>query len=237
MIDYTKAAFHKIFNDFKRFFYFFQIGTYIVYLLYLVYALISQRGIVYVNVILLVLTAAYLTFFICYRQSEKQNKRLKQTVRKIFKWSKWGIKLFTIGVALYGIYYTAKDVTVISVVLSAFMIIGFVLDILCEGIIYFVKSKANFIYEAIQADVETTLKPVTTVGNFFKKLKGEEVEVKEPTKNRMKLDELVAIAKAEKQQKKADEKRAKKEKKRKRKEKKQAPSLAEETLSDEKDDA
>ena len=237
MIDYTKAAVNKLISDFKRFFYFFQIGAYIVYILYLVYALISQRGIVYVNVILLLLTAAYLTFFICYRQSEMQNKRLKQTVKTIFKWSKRGIKLFTIGVALYGIYYTAKEVTVISVVLSAFMLIGFILDILFEAVICFVTNKINFVYEAIQADVQTTLKPVTTVGNFFKKLKGEEVEVKEPTKNRMKLDELVAIAKAEKQQKKADERQAKKEKKRKRKEKKQAPSLAEETLSDEKDDA
>lgn len=236
MIDYTKAAINKLISDFKRFFYFFQIGTYIVYLLYLVYALIAQKGIVYVNVALLVLTAAYLTFFIYYKQSEIQNKRLKQTVKTIFKWCKRGIKLFTIGVALYGLYYTAKDVTVISVVLSAFMIIGFVLDILFEAVIYFVTNKMNFIYEAVQADIEKTLKPVTTVGNFFKKLKGEEIEEKQPTKNRVKLDELVAIAKAEKQQKKADKKQAKKEKKRKRKEKKQDPSSEEETFFDEKDD-
>ena len=181
-------------------------------ILYLVYALVTQTGILLANVILLGATVGYLSFFIWYTQREKKNKQLKQRIKNTFKWIKRFVKIFTIGVALYGLYFTAKQVTVLSVVLSAFMIIGFTLDILFEVVLKFVINKASFVYEAVQLDLEEMKKPVTAVGNFFKKMKGEEIEVKEPTKNQKLLDELVATAKEEKKLKKEEKKALKKKK-------------------------
>ena len=217
MIDYTKAAVNKIIADFKSFFNIFQIGTYIVSILYLIYALITQSGILLLNLILLGATAAYLSFFVWYVQSEKKNKQLKEKVKTSFVWVKRIVKIFNIGVALYGVYNTAKKVTVLSVVLSAFMIIGFVLDILFEIVIKFFINKAQFVYEAMQADFDNFKKPVTAVGNFFKRIKGEEIEEREPTKNRELLDELVASVKEEKKRLKEEKKQRKKEKRRKEK--------------------
>lgn len=213
MIDYTKVAVKKIFDDFKHFVYLFQVCVYILYTLYLIYAIITQSGILAVNIILLVFSLAYLIFFIVYNQRKQKNKTLKKVITEIFKWSKRAIKLFTIGVALYGVYETSKNVNPLSVVLSALMVVGFVFDLLFDLIIRFVSKRIHFVYEAIQADVETITKPFTAVKSFFKR---EDAPPPPPTKNRLLLDELVATARAEK----ADKKLSKKEKKRLEKDRK-----------------
>ena len=211
MIDYTKVALKKIFDEFKQFVYVFQVCVYILYTLYLIYAIATKSGILAVNIILLVFSLAYLIFFIVYNHRKQKNKTLKKIVTEIFKWSKRAIKLFTIGVALYGVYETSKNVNPLSVVLSALMVVGFVFDLLFDLIIRFISKRIHFVYEAIQADVETITKPFTAVKSFFKR----EVEVPPPpTKNRLILDELVATAKAEREEKRQELKLSKKEKKR-----------------------
>ena len=216
MLAYTKVAMRKIIDDFKRFFYRFQIITYGIYASYLIYALISKRGILLANILLLALTIGYTIFFIYCNRSERKNK-LRSNVKFFYKWGKRVIKLFAIGVTVYGIYQTAKRVTLPAVIFSAFMVIGFALEFLFEIVIHFVVDKAQFVYEALQADAEQATKPVATVGNFFKRMKGEEIEKKEPTKNRVILDELVATAKEEKKQLKKQAKLKRKEEKRKKK--------------------
>ena len=62
-------------------------------------------------------------------------------------------------------------------------------------------------------DYEKLKKPVKTVGNFFKKLTGKEVEPeKEPSKDREVLDQIVAKEKAKKEQEKAQQRVDKKSK-------------------------
>lgn len=212
MLDYTKVAMRKIIEDFKRFFYRFQIVTYGIYASYLIYALFSKRGILLANILLLALTVTYTVFFIYCNRSERKNK-LRSKIKFFYKWGKRLIKLFAIGVTVYGLYQTTKRVTLPAVIFSAFMVISFALDILFEIVIHFIVNKAQFVYEALQADVEQAVKPVSAVGNFFKRMKGEEVEKKEPTKNRVVLDELVATAKEERKELKKQRKEEKRRKK------------------------
>lgn len=220
MLEYTKAALKKTVEDFKKLDYIRNICTQIVYLLYLIYAWIAGAGVLWANIVLLALAAAYFVFFLAVTAGMPDGaKRVKKTVRDVFLICKQTVKLFTLGVMIYGIYATTTHITPLSVVLSAFMIVGWVLQIIFEVVFRFFLAKAHLIMAGLEADYEQVTKPVKTVGNFFKKLAGKEVEPeKEKSKHRVWLDKKVAESKAEKKERKEEEKRAKKDARRQKRE-------------------
>ena len=97
-------------------------------------------------------------------------------------------------------------------ILSALMIVGWILQVVFEVILRYFLSRANFVIEGMEADYENFVKPVKTVGNFFKKMTGKEVEPeKERSKTRLWLDKKVEEQKAQKEREKREEKEAKKQ--------------------------
>jgi hypothetical protein len=170
-----------------------------------------------------VIAAAYLAFFF-YATAANLNRPVKRQVKRLFNRCKQLVKLFTLGVMVYGICQTAANASPVSVLITALMIIGFVLQILFELVAWFLTNRINLFMEGLKADYETITKPVKTVGNFFKKMAGKEIEeAPEPTKQRLMLDQRVAEAKAERAEKKLTEKWTKQEAKKRAKElKKQA---------------
>lgn len=246
MFDYTKTAVNKIVADFKKFSYRFSIGAQIVYIAYLIYTLIVNAELWIINTILLALSVAYFLFFLI-ATAKDGNKTLKKRVKTIFKRCKQIIKFFTLGVMLYGIWQTSTHVDPLSVILTALMIVGWVLQILFEVILIFFLNKANFVWEAIQADKDEITKPARSVGNFFKRITGQEIEEeKEPTQNRLLLDEMVEeyreqktlekqekklLKKQAKKQAKLDAKNKKKEEKTAKKQNKRIPASIEELAS------
>ena len=110
------------------------------------------------------------------------------------------------------------------------MVVGFVFDLLFDVIIRFISKRIHFVYEAIQADVETITKPFTAVKSFFKR--EETPPPPPPTKNRLILDELVAAAKAERDDEKLSKKEKKRLEKRRKKELKSKSAPIEEVESD-----
>ena len=215
MLDYTKAVVQKIKSDFNALVALFQFATQVFYILYLVYALIKGTGHLWVNLVLLVLSLAFLGFSIAvktgYLKSKKQTSR---RVKTIFAWAKRVIKLYPIGLMVYTVYATTQSVDTMSVLLTALMIVGWVLGIVFELITYFLVSRFEMIMEGVKADFEG----VSKVTNFFKRLKGEEVqEPAPPTKHREWLDKKVSEARAarerEKTERKAEAKRKKQQSK------------------------
>lgn len=220
MLDYTKAAIKKTFDDFKRLDYIRNLSTQILYIAYLVYALFAGAGVFAANVVLVAISVAYLGFFlfVTLGQTSKLKQKTKKIVTRVFVRCKQLIKLFTLGVMLYGIYSTTNHATPISVILSALMIVGWILQIVFEVVLRYFLNRAQFILEGMEADLETVTKPVKTVGNFFKKLSGKEVEPeKEKSKNRIWLDNKVAENRAATEERKQEDKRTAKERKREEK--------------------
>ncbi len=214
MLDYTKAALQKIADDFKKLVYFFNVITQIAYIAYLTYALFAPIGIFWVNVTLASIAVAYFIFFMIITQGNalyvKQN--LHKVVQNIFKISKLLLKIFTIGVMLYGIYNTTQHVTPFGVILSAMMIVGFLLQFIFTLIGNIVSSRFQLLLAAIEADKEELTKPVKAVGNFFKKITGKEIEPeKEKSKDRLWLDRQVEEKRAKRREEKLQEKAAKKQ--------------------------
>ena len=239
MFDYTKTAVNKIVADFKKFFHRFSVCAQIVYIAYLIYALFANTELWIINTILLVISVAYFIFFLI-ATAKDADKKLKKRVKTIFTRCKQVIKLFTLGVMLYGIWQTSTHVDPLSVILTALMIVGWVLQILFEVIFTFFLNKVNFVWEAVQADREEITKPVKNIGNFFKRITGKEIEEeKEPTKNRLLLDGMVEEYREKKSEERNAKKRAKKQakleekiaKKQAKKKNKRVPAPIEELAS------
>ena len=179
MLDYTKAAFGKIVEDFKKFLFIFGIGAQSISIIYLIYALFASQGILVVNIILLLLSTAYL-IFLCVQGVNAENNIRHKLAKRIYTWSKLIIKLYTLAIALYALNFTVDNALSFSVVLTALQLIGWVLQVLFEIISLLLEKLYNLVYTAIQADIEQIKKPMTSVGNFFKKVAGKEIDEPEP---------------------------------------------------------
>lgn len=212
MLEYTKTAIKKTIEDFKKIDFVRAVITQIVYIVYLIYAVCIQSGVLIANILLLTLACAYFAFFL-YMKTRGVKKQVKKAVQKTYKWSKRLVKLFNLGVMLYGLSITASHFTALSLILAALMIVGWVLELIFEVVFHFLLKRAKFILAGMEADYEKLTKPVKTVGNFFKKLTGKEVEPeKEPSKDREVLDQIIAKEKAKKEQEKAQQRVDKKAK-------------------------
>ncbi len=209
MLDYTKMAIRQTIADLKRVDYIRNVATQIVYIVYLIYNLAAGAGYLALNIVLLVLAAAYFVFFLTVTSLGKtpEGKTLKKTGTAVYVWCRRLIKLFTLGLTVYGICTAVGHVSALSVILAALMIVGWCLQIIFEVLIKILTNRVNFILEGLEADLDNMLRPVRSVGNFFKKIAGKEVKPeKELTKNQLRLKEKVEAYRAEQKRKKVEEK-------------------------------
>lgn len=221
MLDYTRVAVNQIQKDVKTLGFVTGIVTQLIYIAYLVYTLFTKTGIFWVNLVLLVLSVAYTAFYIYATQQELQNK-IKRTVRIVYKRCKQFIRLYTLGVTIYGLYLTADNASPFSIVFAVLMILGFAADILFELFAKYFVSRTHMILEAMKADFESATKPVRTVGNFFKKITGNEPIEEEPSSTRQNLDKQVEQLRDERKNKKLETKYLSKKRKEALKAQKQA---------------
>lgn len=227
MFELTKAAFKKTMDDFKKVVYVTSVATQTVYLIYLCYALFWGNANPIVSGILAGISFAYLVFFLIvtkFGKSLDEQANLKRSVALIVKWSKKLIALYNIGVMLYGITLTAQAVTPIALILNAMMLVGFLLGVVFDVITTIVRNRAQLFITGIEKDIAVIKQPATNVGNFFKKITGQEIEpepqmTKKEEKN---LQMLTSIAEKTKE----EERNAKQAKKEKQKQRKTERALA-----------
>ncbi|MBO5240233.1 MAG: hypothetical protein J6B56_02285 [Clostridia bacterium] len=220
MFDYTTVALQKIKSDFLKAIFVFSVLSQCIYVAYLIYALVAGAGNVWVNAVLLVLSGGYLPFYlVMYWRESTGAKNTKKIVSLVYKRSKQVLKLYTLAMSVYTICITTANVDHFSVLITTFMLITFILQILLEIVYRLVVSRLQFLIEGVKADIEPISKAVKSTNNFFKRLKGEEIEPEaEKTKQRLWLDEKVQESRAEKAAKKLAAKQERKEKKQRRKE-------------------
>ena len=224
MLDYTKAAVLKIQDDLRKLLAWANLIMQITYIGYLIYAICTRAGIYIANIVLLSLSVAYFIFyaFISAGGMNKCKKKTKKIVTLIFKRSKQVIKFFTLGVMLYGIYATSQQVTPVSVLFSAFMIVAWLVPFVLEFLIKYFSFRAQLFIEALSADIEPVAKPIKSMGNFFKKVSGKEIEPeKEKTDAQLRarawLDKKVEETRLEREEELEQEKRDKKQAKKQEK--------------------
>lgn len=225
MFEYTHGALNKIIDDFKKIWLGVHIGLQLFTILYLVYMHLTRRGFFIINTVLLALALGYFIFFIV-MEFVRAEKKTKRTVREIYAWCKRIIRLFTITLTIYGLFVVSKDFTPISLLLLILMIFGFILDILLYFIIKFLTAEKDLLMAGVKRDVDELKKPIQSVGNFFKRITGNEVE-EEPvlSKADKKRYEILDIQAEKLKEKKAQGKTTKLEKKKAEKERQKQEKL------------
>ena len=225
MFDYTVTAAKKIYEDFKKFGRVCDVITQILYIAYLTYSVFAQTGRWWIKAILLGISVGYFIFYIVTQCSKKY--QLGKRGKRVFTWSKLGLKLFELGVAFYSISVTTNDATTTSVILLAMMLVGWLLQVVFDVIVSILENRATLFFEAVKADWEEMKRPLDNVSGFMKKLTGKPVEpAPEKTKQRLWLDEHVAEIRKDKRDKKVQKKQEQKERKQALKQQKQAERLA-----------
>ena len=175
MLDYTKSVFAKTIEDLKSIAFYSALILQTLQLGYLIYALCVGLGILVANIILLLLTSAYLGFML-YLHWGTVGKKLQSIMKTTYQWSKRAIKLFTLGISVYGLWITASETittkSLISIILLVFMLIAWVLEVLFSLILRVVERRASLLLDAMKMDFE----PVFKAKNFIDKIRGREVE-------------------------------------------------------------
>lgn len=211
MFDYTKTAVEKIKSDFQKIMFACSVLVQGLYVTYLIVALFFGAGNPIVNGVLLAICAPYLVFYlVMYWRESKGAEKTRKIVDLVYKRSKQLLKFFTLLASVYAIWVTGDNANHFTILITAFMLVSFVLQILLEIVYKLVIDRLNLLVEGFKADIAPAIKTV----NFFKKLKGEEIEPEEEkNKHREWLDKKVVDFRAERAEKKAEKKRALKEKK------------------------
>jgi hypothetical protein len=215
MFKYTKASIELILEDIRRYCAIFRFGSLSFTSIYFIYALIAKTGNFYTNLILAIMFFAYTIFDLA---TQKRNvKRVKKVIKRSYGVVKFGIRAFTLGATIYGFYTASTNVNPISTVLTTLMIIMWVLQVLLELVSNIFEDKKDLVLAGINKDIENMKKPVTDVGNFFKKVTGQEIEPAQPMSKEEKILEKRVQKNKEKEE---QEKLSKKEQKRLEKEQK-----------------
>lgn len=209
MLEYTRSVFNKTVDDLKSFAFLSALLLQLFQIGYLIYALCIGSGIIPANIVLLVLSTAYLGFML-YIHRQNVAKNTKKLLKNIYRWSKRFIKAFTLGVSIYGLFITASNTittkSLISIILLVFMLIAWILDVLFSLIIMVVEKRKTLFFDAMKMDFE----PILKARNIFDKIRGKEVEEEiVSTKSRDTLNSLKEEFKVMKAQQKLDKKAAK----------------------------
>ena len=172
MLSNTRAAIGKIIDDIKAFSYYFNIVMQVMYFAYLLYAIGTERGILWLNIALSGLSVLYFVFYVAtYNKKEQAVQKVKKSARNLHRWCKLAGKTLTLAVMVYSIYATTQDVSPTSVILTALMVVAWVLQLLFSLIIGFLEKEKEIILEAIRKDIEPVARPARAVSGFFKKFK------------------------------------------------------------------
>ena len=172
MLTNTRGAISKMIDDIKAFSYYFNITMQVMYFAYLMYAIGTDRGILWLNLALAGLSILYFVFFVAtYNKKESALKKMKKSAKRVHRWFKLAGKTLTLCVMLYSIYATTQKVSATSVIMTALMVVAWVLQLLFSLVIGFLEKEKDLIIEAIRKDMEPVTKPAKAVSGFFKRFR------------------------------------------------------------------
>ena len=170
MFRYTITAIKMIINYIKKIANIIKWVSLIFSIFYYLFVLIMGIGNLIINIILTVLFVTYTLYeFISFK---KKNYKVKRILKRVYNWLKIGIKTFTLGSSIYGIYIASSNVSGISIILATLMIILWILQIGLELVIFLFEDKIRLIIAGFYKDFEFVRK----IGNFFSKDKEKDEE-------------------------------------------------------------
>lgn len=174
MLDYTRSVLIQTKEDLKKLGLLCSFALQSFQIFYLIYTLCIGSGILAANIALLVLSASYLGVMVYVNRNEAK-KEIRKIFKTVYRWGKRLIKLFTLGVSVYGLFITASEPTTVkttvSIILLVFMLLGWVLDLLLEILTRIVEKRGKLFLDALKMDIEPAYKAI----NIIQKFRGKEI--------------------------------------------------------------
>ena len=209
--QYTKEAINVILQTAKKTIFWIACFTQTLTIIYLIYTLIAATGNPVINSTLLVISVCAFIYSLYTELSDGKQKN-ENTIKHVLSVSKLLIKLFNLGIIIYGFYTAASTVSPISIIITVFMILFWIIQIIIEILTILIVYVKNFVLEAIDADLNSLTRPFTSTGNFFRRLAGKEVKpTAEPSSVQQKLAKRIQEKKEKKKQEKLQAKMQKKQ--------------------------
>ncbi len=188
MFECTQVALKETERDLKKLDYIRNILTQIIYLSHTTIQIIKNfiyEFVLWSFILYIVLTALNLAYFIYFiivtdfKNGCIKNKYLEKS-RKFLKNLKRLVRIYTLGMCVSATCSLVNDVTPLNIIMTALMIVAFILQILFELIIKIVCDRMKYIIEGFNADFNSYWQPVNSILNKFGKGNPDKFE---PTKN------------------------------------------------------
>ena len=173
MLERTKAAFNKTVRDIKKLIFLFTLIGLFVNIASLAYSLIKKDSGAIVDWILLGVTLAYALFYLITTSFGKEldgKKSLKKIGKRVFKWMKRLVKVYTFTVAIYGLFAGSDILSPLFILLTIGQILAVVLGLIFDLIIVIIERRAQLFIDGFMADTEGIregLRKITNVSRFF----------------------------------------------------------------------
>ena len=173
MLERTKAAFNKTVRDIKKLIFLFTLIGLFVNIASLAYSLIKKDSGAIVDWILLGVTLAYALFYLITTNFGKEldgKKSLKKIGKRVFKWMKRLVKVYTFTVAIYGLFAGSDILSPLFILLTIGQILAVVLGLIFDLIIVIIERRAQLFIDGFMADTEGIregLRKITNVSRFF----------------------------------------------------------------------
>ena len=145
MLERLKKFFIKFFTKVGDIFQFashiFSLFSQLFVTAFLIYAVLTKPANRVVNAILLALAVGYFIFgvYIAIDGYSQKDRKIKMHVARSYKIVKRLFKLYTLGVAVYGVYQHLNTVTISSFIFTALMVISFIVQVTLEINVFIIK--------------------------------------------------------------------------------------------------
>ena len=149
MAKQSVSAFQKLKKKFLRIKRVFDLILPLFPIAFLIYSIIAKKGFLWANVISLILAVAYYVFHVFVLFQSRENKDLTWTVKTIYKTCVRLIKFLTLAVSVYGLWVSISDFNFLSLILTVFSIIGWIMQVTLDFILYTINRTLTFAKETI----------------------------------------------------------------------------------------
>ncbi len=200
---HTKVAFSKIWDDFKKIHFYFKITTHAFTLIFLLYSLVTKLDLWIVHTLLLILEIAYAVF--SFSGGDWKTKNVKKDVKKSYKAIKLVLKTIPLGIALYGLFLAAENLTVLSLLLPVLTLVSWILTVLTAIASHILERYLNLVFDGLSED----FKRIPLLGKWINDI----TERDSHTDNIQQLRELATAVDKEIQDKRQAEKQTNRERK------------------------
>lgn len=176
MFKYTKASVDLLVKNIKKIAKVFRYLSMVFTIGFLIFQIILGIGIFEIKIGLL---AAFILFTILDIIFEKlEFKTARKIAKRIYKWLKIIVKLFTLIITIIEIYKAEPtSINGVSIILATIMIVLWIVSFVAEILVEVITDRCEELFVAWKKDVDDISKPISTVKNVYNKVTGQEENV------------------------------------------------------------